>query len=105
MNFKDLAKETREISDRIGNNLDAHLNKLTQEVGEFNDAVQKYRGIFCKQKAENLDSAKDEFGDVLFNLIYIADRIGIDVNKSLEYAENTLKKYKEREQVYIQNKK
>jgi NTP pyrophosphatase (non-canonical NTP hydrolase) len=103
MKLKEIAKESKEIGDRIGLNLDAVLHKLTQETGEFNDAIQKYRGIFCKKRSENLNDVKDEYGDVLFNLVYLGYLLGIDVDKMPEYAENTLKKFREREELYKQN--
>ncbi len=105
MKLSKIAEETKEIGDRIGLDLDAVLNKLTQEVGEFNDAVQKYRGIFCKKRVENLKDVKEEYGDVLFNLIYSGYLLGIDVDKIPEYIQNTLNKFKEREELYKQNRK
>jgi len=105
MELSKIAKEAKEIGDRIGLDLDAVLHKLTQETGEFNDAVQKYRGIFCKKRAENLKYVEEEYGDVLFNLIYTGYLLGIDVNKIPEYVKNTLDKFKKREELYKQNKK
>lgn len=100
MDLKKIAEEAKEIGDRIGLNLDAVMHKLTQETGEYNDAIQKYGGIFCKTNAENLDDIKDELGDVFFNIIYTAHMIGIDVDKLPEYANNTLQKFKQREELY-----
>ena len=48
--------------------IDDVLNKLTQELGEFNDAVQKYRGRYCRSRVD-LERVKEEAGDFLFNLI------------------------------------
>ncbi|MEK6895496.1 MAG: MazG nucleotide pyrophosphohydrolase domain-containing protein [Nanoarchaeota archaeon] len=95
--------EGKIIGERIGLTIDDILNKLTQEVGEFNDAIQKYRGRFCKQKSENLDHIKEELGDVYFNLICIASIIGLNPNDFPKYAEETLQKFKEREDLYKRN--
>jgi len=69
--LKEIAESAKMIEDEIGLDLDAILNKLTQELGEFNDAVQKYMGIYCKEKTSNLDAVEDELGDVLFNNLYL----------------------------------
>lgn len=46
--FKDIAEEGNAIEDELWLGIDAVLHKITQEVGELNDAVQKYRGIYSK---------------------------------------------------------
>ncbi|MEI8090898.1 MAG: hypothetical protein WCG98_01200 [bacterium] len=43
MKLSEIGKQTHAIEQEIGVNLDAVMHKLTQELGEFNDAVQKYR--------------------------------------------------------------
>ena len=104
MKLKEIVQEAEEIGNRIGLDTDAVLNKITQEVGEFNDAVQKYRGIFCQKKAEDLADVKDELGDALFNLAYAAHLVGVDVNKIPEYMEHTLQKFRDREELYKENR-
>jgi len=99
MNFKELAKETREIEDEIGLNIDDILNKFTQEVGEFNDAVQKLRGRYCRSKISK-EEVKKEIGDVLLNLISICDRMDFNPNDFPLFAERTLEKFKERKEDY-----
>ena len=103
MNLKEIAEKGRRIEDEIGIDTDAVLNKLTQEVGEFNDAVQKYRGIYCRQKSENLNHIKEEAGDLMFNLISVCHRLGVNPNELQNYAENTLRKFEERKELYIKN--
>lgn len=97
------AKRANALEDEIGLTLDDVLNKFTQEVGEFNDAVQKYRGRYCKQRAEDLTKVQDELGDVLMNLGSIACRLGLDPNKFAEYAASTLGKFEERKELYKGN--
>jgi len=51
------------------------MNKITQELGEFNDAVQKYRGIYCRIKHENIEEVEKELGDLLINIISLCNRL------------------------------
>ncbi len=102
-NLYDTAKRANAIEDEIGLTLDDVLNKFTQEVGEFNDAVQKYRGRYCKQRTEDTSKVQDELGDVLMNLCSIVYRLGLDPNKFAEYAASTLGKFEERKELYKGN--
>lgn len=103
MKLKQIAERTELIHNEIGLDLDASLNKLTQELGEFNDAVQKFRGIYCKKKSDNLDDVKEEVGDLFFNIIYTCYKLGINPDELPKYAENTLNKLKERKDLYKSN--
>jgi len=94
--FREIAKRGREIEKELGINFDDVLNKLTQEVGEFNDAVQKYRGRFCRNRTEDLEDVRDELGDVLFNLSSVANRLGINPDEFSSLAGDTLKKFEDR---------
>jgi len=108
MDLNEIGKEAKETEKEIGLTTDDILNKLTQELGEFNDAVQKYRGRFCRQKAENTDNIKEELGDVLLNLISVCKEFNINPNEFSIFANNTLKKFKDRKELYknsIKNKK
>ena len=88
------------IEDELQINLDAVLHKLTQEMGEFNNAIQKYRGIYSKEKQDDLSEIYSEWGDLLFNFISILNRVWINVDKLDEMADNTLKKFIERKSIY-----
>lgn len=100
MSFKDIADGAKELEDKLDLTIDDVLNKLTQELGEFNDAVQKYRGIYSKIKTKNTDDVESEVGDLVFNLISICNRLGINPDKLEEYAEKTLEKGRERLDLY-----
>lgn len=102
--FIDIARKTKEIEKYCNINLDAVLNKLTQELGEFNDAVQKLRGIYSKSYG-NLDEVKEEAGDLIFNFISILQELGINPDDLSLYAENTLKKFEERKNLYAKRMK
>lgn len=102
MDLKELADKINHIEDEIGLNLDASLNKLTQELGEFNDAIQKYRGIYCKNKG-SISDIEEELGDVLFNITSICNRIGINPNEFPKYIAKTVKKLEERKNLYKSN--
>ncbi len=103
MKLSEIGKQTHAIEQEIGVNLDAVMHKLTQELGEFNDAVQKYRWILSKTKTENLDKVEDEVGDLFFNIISILYNLGINPDRLPEFAENTLHKLEERKNLYKTN--
>ena len=94
-----IAKEAFGIESDIGLTIDDILNKLTQELGEFNDSVQKLRGRYCKSKG-TLEDIKGEAGDLFLNFISICYRAGINPNDLPKLAENTLNKFKERKETY-----
>lgn len=102
-NPNETAKRANELENEIGLTIDDVMNKLTQEVGEFNDAVQKYRGRYCKQRTDDTSKVQDELGDVIFNLYSIAYRLGLDPTKFPEYAASTLQKFEERKDLYKGN--
>ena len=105
MKFSEIGKEGNEIEDEIGLEIDDILNKLTQELGEFNDAVQKFRGRYCRTREKNNNNIKEEAGDLFFNLISLCNRLGINPDELPDLAENTLNKFKERKKLYISNQK
>ena len=88
----------------IGINLDTVMNKLTWEMGEFNDAIQKHRGIYSRSWVPK-STVISELGDVLVNLISIAHRLKINPDTFPSIAEDTLNKFRERKNDYIGNKK
>ena len=98
-----LIKNTNKLEDEIGVDLNAVLNKLIQEVGELNDAIQKHRGIYSRSWVPMV-KVKDELGDVLVNLISIAHRLEINPDAFPRIAKDTLDKFKERKDDYIKNK-
>lgn len=102
MTLKEIGSQANALENYVWINLDASLNKLTQEIGEFNDAVQKYRWIYCKTKTDTTENIEWEIGDVLFNIISILNRLWIDPDKLPEFAGNTLKKAEERKELYKQ---
>ena len=96
MTFQDIAQEADFIEQSLGLTLDDVLNKLTQEMGEFNDAIQNFRGRYTRTKTSDTEHVKKELGDVLFNLISLCHQLGIDVSKLEQYPEATLAKFKSR---------
>ena len=99
MNLKEIANSANQIENEIGLNIDDVLNKLTQELGEFNDAVQKHRGRYCRSKVDK-SIVEGELGDLLLNLISICNRLGIDPNNFPQFANNTLNKFIEGKETY-----
>ncbi|MGC9309830.1 MAG: MazG nucleotide pyrophosphohydrolase domain-containing protein [Candidatus Nanoarchaeia archaeon] len=100
-----IGQEAEKIEEEIGLNFDDVLNKLTQELGEFNDAVQEFRGRYCRQQSENNGHIKEELGDLIFNIASICRKIGINPDDFNKYASNTLDKFQERKELYKQNLK
>ena len=100
MSLKILADKINIWEEYIGINMDAILNKLTQELWEFNDAVQKYRWIYCRTKYENIEEVEKELGDLLFNLISICNRLGINPDRFPEILEKAWQKAEDRKEIY-----
>ncbi len=105
MMLKNIGEEGNKIEDEIGLDINDSLNKLTQELGEFNDAVQKFRGKYSKTKTENLEQIESEVGDLMFNIISICNRLGVNPDELPAYAQKTLDKLKERKELYLKNQK
>ncbi len=105
MDFKEIADKANEIEEELNLNIDDVLNKLTQEAGEFNDAVQKYRGRYCRNKTDSTENLEKETGDVLINLISVLNRLGINPNQLNKFTEQTLNKFKEVIEDYKKNTK
>ena len=99
MDLKDIGEYANGLENEIGLNIDDVLNKLTQELGEFNDAVQKLRGRYCKTTGDK-EKAEGELGDLVLNLISVCTRLGINPNDLPKFAENTLNKFIERKELY-----
>ena len=103
MSLGNIGEKANEIEKEIGLTIDDSLNKLTQEVGEFNDSVQKFRGRYCKTRENNTEKIKEEAGDLFFNLISICKKLGINPDELPKFAENTLSKLIERKNLYSSN--
>ncbi|MCU0679831.1 MAG: hypothetical protein MUF50_00805 [Planctomycetes bacterium] len=103
MSLQKLGEKVNNLEDNIGLSIDDVLNKLTQELGEFNDAVQKYRGRYCREKTLDLKKVEDELGDLLTNIISLGHRLGVDVNNIEFFIKNTISKFEERQELYKKN--
>lgn len=101
--FKEIWKRANVIENDIGIDADAVLNKITQELWEFNDAVQKYRWIYCKTKTYSTEKIEEELWDLLLNIVSLCTRIGIDPDIFPKLLETTLKKFEERKEIYKEN--
>lgn len=95
-----LALKSNKIEEELGVCLDDILNKLTQEIGKFNDVVQKFRGVYSESRVD-LKVVKLKLGDVLLHLASICLRLGIDPDDFVIFAGNTLKRFDERKNDYI----
>ena len=99
MSFKEIAQATGQLEKELGISFDDVLHKLTQEVGEFNDAVQKYRGHYCRKRVE-VPEVEKEIGDIMMNLVSILYHLGINPDDLQKYAQNTLESFEERKEEY-----
>jgi len=100
MDFRQIAEEAGQLEEELGISFDDVLHKLAQEAGEFNDAVQKYRGRYCRTRVGHPEIEK-EAGDIMMNLVSIVYHLGLDPNDLPKYAENTLENFKERKDEYL----
>jgi len=100
--LKEIAQEANKIEDELWLNIDAVLHKLTQEMWEVNDVIQKYRWIYCKSRKEIID-IESEVWDLVFNLISILNRLWIDPDRIWDFAKTTLNKFYERKDLYKSN--
>jgi len=60
MDLNEIAKEANKIEDELSISIDAVMHKITQEIGELNDAIQKMRGIYAKRRLTK-EEVQDEF--------------------------------------------
>ena len=76
----------------LENNIDIRMLDIISEVGELSKEVIKGSNYGKKEfsKTENTDM---EFGDVLFSLTVLANKLDVNLGKSLDMA---LEKYKKR---------
>ncbi len=99
LSLREIADDANKIEDELGLTFDDVLHKFTQECGEFNDAVQKFRGRYCRESGF-LKDIKSEVGDLLFNLSSVCNRLGIDSNEFNKFARETLKEFEGRKGDY-----
>lgn len=100
MSLKEIANQANVVEDDLWFTLDAVMHKLIQEMGEFSDAIQKYRWIYAKTKYDNLDMIYAEAWDVMFNFISILNRLWINPDELEKMSHTTLNKFIERKNLY-----
>lgn len=99
MSLKEVADGANEIEDELGLNFDDVLHKFMQECGEFNDAVQKFRGRYCRSNVP-IEEVKGEVGDLIFNLSSVCNRLGINPDEFPKFGKSTLDKFEGRKGEY-----
>lgn len=94
MELSDLQKEVAYFVDNkeLKTNVEVRLLDLVSEVGELSKEVLE-GSDYGKKTFNNTDEWISELGDVLFSLICIANRTGIDLERALK---EVLKKYERR---------
>ncbi|MCK9293151.1 MAG: MazG nucleotide pyrophosphohydrolase domain-containing protein [archaeon] len=92
--MKEIQEKIRVFCEKnnLKNSIEIGMLDITSEIGELSKEVIKGTNYGVKDfsKTENTDM---EFGDVLFSLIVLANKLDVDLNKSLDMA---LEKYKKR---------
>ena len=67
----------------------AILARLEEEISEIGRIISVDEGLREEWKIDNMDRV-DEFGDALFQLMHLANQMGVDLEESME---RVLKKY------------
>ena len=82
--FQDLIQKTRELEAKFPNRYDTrdHFMDLVEEVGELSQALQISSGrktttVVAKQRMQ--EDVVDALCDVLFELIRLSDKLGVDL--------------------------
>lgn len=104
VSFSGLANTTAILEEECGIEIDDVMHKLTQEVGELNDAIQKTRGRYCRSSVTP-EGLRKEFGDVLLNLLSLCSKMGIDPDDLPVIAKETLKSFADRVPDYVKYRK
>lgn len=94
MNLTDLQKDVLSfVSDNnLETTVETRLLDLVSEVGELSKEILK-GSDYGKEEFQITSNLSDEFGDVLFSLICIANSTDVDLEKALKAA---LYKYRKR---------
>jgi len=92
-------KKVKEIVEKFGFDWSdyAQYIHLTEEIGELGEALtvrkgDRQAGKGTEAMADHSD-LEEEFGDVLFNLIELSNKLGISLDKSLQ---DTFFRYKKK---------
>lgn len=80
----------------------SQLARLIEEVGELARIYNHKYGEKIKKPSEQPDNIQDEMGDILFDLICMANTEGIDLSQALE---NVLDKSKTRDKDRFKKKR
>ncbi len=97
--LEEISKRANDIEDELDLTFDDVLHKVTQECGEFNNAVQKFRGRYCRSRG-SIEDVREELGDLIFNLSSVCNRIGINPDDFGKLAKETLNKFEGRKGDY-----
>ena len=62
----------------------SQLARMMEEVGELARIYNHRYGDKIKKPSESADDIEDEMGDIFFDLICMANREGVDLEKSLD---------------------
>lgn len=104
MNLREIAERAGELEEEIGADTDAVLNKAIQEFGKLNDAIQRYRGIYCRAQVTDLPGVKKGAGDLMLNIVSVLYQIGVDPNELPNYAAMALEKLEMTVEEYRENR-
>ncbi len=81
-------------------NTSIRLNFLVEEIGELSQAIRKYEigrdrpDEVEESRAESLNHIKEELGDVLDNVLILADKYNLDIDEIIhEHIEKFEKRY------------
>lgn len=94
MQLLELQKRVEEFVEehQLSTSLEVRILDLLSELGELSKEVLK-SSSYGQNDFVTSKAFEDEFGDLLFSLICMANSAGVNMEKALE---NSLKKYKKR---------
>src|ERR1043166_103753 len=64
----------------------SQLARLMEEIGELSRILNHKYGDKVKKATENPDDLEDELGDVIYTVLCIANREGINLDKAVQKA-------------------
>lgn len=82
-NFDQVAKLVEQDAEFNGATVSLHLNKLTEEVGEFAQVINKTLGIKTKKKGDTPEAIQDNIAEEAVDMIQII--VGICYLQGITY--------------------
>ncbi len=92
---KEIKKLEKHYNDKDDKELTMAMGfKVVEELGELFEELLKHKGYQRKSKLDNLNEKdlKKEFADVIFIVLTIAKRFGVDIEEAIKIKMEEMKK-------------